>query len=98
MASANPRRGFEPRPTESSAAHCSQAFAPVDESSWNSTVQQLDSVLTAWEVAVQSTDEKKLAGWYSVIAHIGTHNAYHTGQIIYIRKMKGWWNADNGVK
>ena len=75
-----------------------ETFSPVNESSWSATVQQLDSVLTAWEVAVQSADEKKLAAWYSVIAHIGTHNAYHTGQIIYIRKMKGWWNDDNGVK
>ena len=49
-------------------------------------------------LAVQNADEKKLAGWYSTIAHIGTHTAYHTGQVIYIRKMKGWWNDENGVK
>ena len=75
-----------------------ETFSPVDENSWNATVQRLDSVLTAWEVAVQTADEKKLASWYSTIAHIGTHNAYHTGQIIYIRKMKGWWDENNGVK
>ena len=75
-----------------------ETFSPVDENSWNATVQRLDSVLTAWEVAVQTADEKKLASWYSTIAHIGTHNAYHTGQIIYIRKMKGWWDDNNGVK
>ena len=45
-----------------------------------------------------TTDEKKLAAWYSTIAHIGTHNAYHVGQILYIRKMKGWWDENNGVK
>jgi len=75
-----------------------ETFSPVDESSWSATVQRLDSVLTALEVAVQNADEKKLAGWYSTIAHVGTHNAYHTGQIIYIRKMKGWWDENNGVK
>jgi len=75
-----------------------ETFSPVDEKSWNATVQRLDSVLTALEVAVQNADEKKLAGWYSTIAHVGTHNAYHTGQIIYIRKMKGWWDDNNGVK
>jgi hypothetical protein len=47
---------------------------------------------------VQAADENKLAKWYSTIAHIGTHNAYHTGQILYIRKMKGWWDDNNGVK
>lgn len=75
-----------------------ETFSPVTETSWAVTVKQLDSVLTAIEVAVQNADDKKLNQWYSTIAHIGTHNAYHTGQIIYIRKMKGWWNDENGVK
>lgn len=29
---------------------------------------------------------------------MGTHNAYHTGQIIYIRKQQGWWDEKKGVK
>ena len=52
----------------------------------------------AWEIAVKNADEIKLKKWYSNIAHIGTHNAYHTGQILYIRKMKGWWDDNNGIK
>jgi len=75
-----------------------ETFAPVDATSWNAAVQKLDSVLTEWEHAVESADDSKLTQWYSTIAHIGTHNAYHTGQIIYIRKMKGWWDENNGVK
>ncbi len=75
-----------------------ETFSPVDASSWNAATQRLDSVLTALETAVQNADEAKLSKWYSTIAHIGTHNAYHTGQIIYIRKMKGWWDDKNGVK
>lgn len=75
-----------------------ETFTAVNEISWNAAVQRLDSVLTAWETAIKKADEKKLKTWYSNIAHIGTHNAYHTGQIIYIRKMKGWWDDNNGVK
>lgn len=75
-----------------------ETFSMVDENSWPAIVKTLDSVLTAIEVAVENADDKKLTQWYSTIAHIGTHNAYHTGQIIYIRKMKGWWNDENGVK
>lgn len=75
-----------------------ETFSPVTEQTWRATVIRLDSVLTAWEVAVKNSDGKKLQKWYSIIAHIGTHNAYHTGQIIYIRKMKGWWDDKNGVK
>ncbi len=75
-----------------------ETFAPVNAQTWNAAIQQLDSILTAWETIVKTADEKKLKAWYSTTAHIGTHNAYHTGQIIYIRKMKGWWDENNGVK
>jgi len=75
-----------------------ETFAPVNAQTWNAAIQQLDDILTAWENIVKTADEKKLKAWYSTIAHIGTHNAYHTGQIIYIRKMKGWWDENNGVK
>ena len=34
----------------------------------------------------------------SQVAHIGAHNAYHLGQIIYVRKLQGSWNPDKGVK
>jgi uncharacterized damage-inducible protein DinB len=61
-------------------------------------VKDLDDVMTAWEKAVQAADEARLRAWASTIAHIGTHNAYHTGQILYIRKQQGSWNPANGVK
>ncbi len=75
-----------------------ETFSPVDEKSWAETTQRLDSVLTALENFVQNADDKKIAMIASTIAHVGTHNAYHTGQILYIRKMKGWWDDNNGVK
>ena len=75
-----------------------ETFSPVSEKSWPAAIKKLDSILTELEKVVSAADEVKLKEWYSTIAHVGTHNAYHTGQILYIRKMKGWWNADNGVK
>lgn len=75
-----------------------ETFSPVDDASWAATVQELDSVLTAIEGVVANADDEQLAKIASTVAHIGTHNAYHTGQIIYIRKMKGWWDDNNGVK
>jgi hypothetical protein len=75
-----------------------ETFSPVDKNSWDATVKRLDSVLTELEKFVEATDDSKLQPLYSTIAHIGTHNAYHTGQIIYIRKMKGWWDDNKGVK
>lgn len=89
---------FEGKPQSAFNGDNKETFAPVTAQTWPATVQRLDSVLTAWENAVQNADENKLQKWYSNIAHIGTHNAYHTGQILYIRKMKGWWDDNNGVK
>lgn len=65
--------------------------------SWDATVRKLDEVLTDWEKAIEAADDGKLNKWYATIAHIGTHNAYHIGEIIYVRREQGSWNPENGV-
>lgn len=75
-----------------------ETFTRFNQSEWETTIQQLDEVLSGWEDAVTNASEEQLNKWASTIAHIGTHNAYHVGQILYIRKDRGWWDADNGVK
>ena len=75
-----------------------ETFNKWDASTWNSTVTQLDEVLTALEHVVETADDRKLQSIASEIAHISAHNAYHTGQILEIRKLAGTWNPDHGVK
>jgi uncharacterized damage-inducible protein DinB len=75
-----------------------ETFNSFDSARWAATVKELDDVMTGWEKAVEAADDKKVAEWASVIAHIGAHNAYHIGQIIYIRKLQGSWNPEKGVK
>ena len=75
-----------------------ETFTRFDSKQWDDTVKQLDEVMTEWEKAVEAADDAKLQSSYSTIAHIGTHNAYHIGQIIYVRKEQGSWNPANGVK
>ena len=75
-----------------------ETFNNFDAKKWAATVQQLDDVMTAWEKAVEQADDAKLAQWSSAIAHIGAHNAYHIGQMIYIRRLQGSWNPEKGVK
>ena len=75
-----------------------ETFTGVDKTAWEASIHRIDSLMIEWEKAVEAADDAKLQTWYSTIAHIGTHNAYHTGQIIYIRKMRGNWDADKGVK
>lgn len=75
-----------------------ETFTAFTEESWAATVQQLNQVMQDWVTAIQNADDKKLEAWYSTIAHISTHNAYHTGQILYIRKLAGNWDPGKGVK
>lgn len=75
-----------------------ETFDRFDSKTWSTTVQKLDRVLTSLEKMVTDAEEAKLQSWASEIAHIGTHNAYHTGQIVYIRRLQGSWNPEQGVK
>ncbi len=75
-----------------------ETFNKFDAASWTSTVQQLDQVLTDLEHLVETADDAHLQQWASPVAHIGAHNAYHTGQIILIRKLQGTWDPNKGVK
>jgi hypothetical protein len=34
----------------------------------------------------------------STIAHIASHNAYHVGEIVYVRREQGSWDPSKGVK
>ena len=75
-----------------------ETFSPATKESWPITVKKADSVLTAWENAIEAADDSKLEKWYEIIGHISTHNAYHTGQIVFIRKLQKSWNPAKGVK
>lgn len=89
---------FEGKPQEKYSGNNDETFNSFDSKQWDADVKQLDEVMTEWEKAVEAADDSKLQTWYSTIAHIGTHNAYHIGQIIFVRKEQGSWNPANGVK
>jgi hypothetical protein len=69
-----------------------------DPKNWAATVKDLDEVMKEWEEAVEAADEKKLEAVAPTIARIGTHNAYHIGEIVYVRKEQGSWDPEKGVK
>jgi len=89
---------FNGEKQENFSGNNNETFEKFDAKQWDSIVKQLDEVLTAWEKAVQAADDKKLAENADLIAHIGAHNAYHIGQIIYIRKQQGSWDPAKGVR
>ena len=75
-----------------------ETFTAFDAKKWAETVKQLDQVMAELEKFVASADDQTIEKNASTIAHIGTHNAYHIGQIIYIRRLQGSWNPEKGVK
>ena len=75
-----------------------ETFDNFTAAQWDDLVKKLDQVLTDWEKAVETADDKTLADKASLIAHVGAHNAYHLGQIIYVRKLEGVWDPAKGVK
>jgi uncharacterized damage-inducible protein DinB len=88
-------KGEKPKPFD---GNNDETFNNFDAAQWADTVKRLDTVLSDWEKAVEAADDQKLAANASLIAHIGAHNAYHIGQILYVRKLQGSWNPANGVK
>jgi len=75
-----------------------ETFSNFDAGQWDELKKNLDQVLSDWEKAVESADDAKLSENASMIAHVGAHNAYHLGQIIYVRKLQGAWDPAKGVK
>ncbi|HEY4054356.1 MAG TPA: DinB family protein [Terriglobales bacterium] len=89
---------FKGEPPEKFSGNNDETFNSFDTKKWSETVKQLDEVLTELEKTVESADDAKMKEWSSDIAHIGAHNAYHIGQIVFVRKEQGSWNPEKGVK
>lgn len=75
-----------------------ETFNKFDEKQWADTVKQLDQVMTDLEKLVESAEDQKLSAMATTIANMCTHNAYHVGQIVYVRKLQGSWNPAKGVQ
>ncbi len=89
---------FNNEPTEKFSGDNNETFDKFNDKQWSELVKKLDDVLLAWEQAIKNADEQKLSDWQENIANMSTHNAYHTGQIIFLRKLQGSWDPEKGVK
>lgn len=88
-------KGEKPAPYD---GNNNETFTDFNAAQWADLQKKLDQVMTDWESAVANCDEATLEKNASLIAHIGTHNAYHIGQILYVRKLEGAWDPNKGVK
>lgn len=75
----------------------------LSEENWLNLVHQLDEGLSKWQQMIHDSPESKLeepipnfpenAVWWEALSNLCTHNAYHIGQIIFIRKAQGSWRS-----
>ncbi|MBD8027133.1 DinB family protein [Ureibacillus sp. Re31] len=74
------------------------SFIPPENAIFADLKNQLLEVLLRWQELI--TEEKiesnvngfpEAVNWWQVLGNVSTHNAYHIGQIIYIRKMQNNW-------
>jgi uncharacterized damage-inducible protein DinB len=71
---------------------------------WNEILLKLSKINSEWITELTKTDEKKFESenqknnWAKIISNINIHTAYHTGQIVILRKLQGSWQSSIGVK
>jgi len=73
-------------------------FTNFDSKKWSELQQQLDQVMKDLEKWMETADDEKIQKAASTLAHVGTHNAYHVGEIVMVRKEQGSWDPEKGVK
>jgi DinB superfamily len=89
---------FQGHPLPNFKGENTETFDKFDAKSWNDTVSKLNQVMTDLEKVVANASDAQLAQWAPTIANIATHNAYHIGEIVMVRKEQGVWDASKGVK
>lgn len=90
-------KGFKGEKVEQFTGNNTETFDEFDSTQWSDVVSKLDKVLTELEEIVQNASDKQLTEWAPTLVNISAHNAYHTGQIVIVRKQQGSWKAAYGV-
>ena len=59
-----------------------------------------EHVFSEWQIELAKPDpfpQGETNDWNSIVGHISSHNAYHIGQIVILRKLQGSWDKAKGV-
>lgn len=77
-----------------------------EETEWQAEIARFNAVMTEFRDLIATADEAKFAEpvsvenqtkWATLILNIASHNAYHAGQIMLLRKLRGNWDRSKGV-
>lgn len=91
-------KGFRNETPDKFSGNNEESFTKFEKESWEKTLKKLSEIMLGLEAEIEKADDAKLAKIAETVANTATHNAYHTGQIIFARKLQGIWNPENGVK
>ncbi|GEL78357.1 DinB family protein [Tenuibacillus multivorans] len=75
----------------------SNTFKNRDGMNWNDKVKRIYDIMAEWKNTVEEAEPINLEKMVAEIAHLTLHTTYHTGQIIYIRKLQDNWDSKDGV-
>jgi uncharacterized damage-inducible protein DinB len=80
-----------------------KSFIIPENHTFNDLKKLLLEVLLRWQgLLTEEKVESDVNGfpeqvkWWEILGNASTHNAYHIGQIIYIRKLQNSWKIDAG--
>ncbi|CRK82853.1 DinB family protein [Neobacillus massiliamazoniensis] len=79
------------------------SFIIPENQTFNDLKEGLLKVLLQWQdLLTEEKIESNVNGfpvpaqWWAILGNVATHNAYHIGQIIYIRKQQKSWKVNAG--
>jgi hypothetical protein len=75
-----------------------ETFDKFDQKQWDKLVSDLKNVMTEMENWVLSADDSALKQNAATLTNVTAHNAYHIGQIVFVRKLQKSWNPEKGVQ
>ncbi|MCM3238811.1 DinB family protein [Heyndrickxia oleronia] len=78
------------------------SFIIPENKTFNDLKEELLKVLLQWQdLLTEEKIESNVIGfpvpaqWWAILGNVATHNAYHIGQIIYIRKLQKSWKVND---
>lgn len=98
-------RRFKGEEVSGSEIEIAETFE-IEAKDWQAVSDKFISIMSEWKTLLKNADEAKFGeavsakipdNWVSPIAQMNIHNAYHIGQIVVVRKLRGSWDSKQGV-
>lgn len=98
-------RRFKGEKVEKTEKEIAETFL-YETADWEKILQEFEQIMSEWKILLENADDAKFSEmippnnqdeWGSPIAQMNIHNAYHIGQIVFLRKLQSSWDSAKGV-